>query len=181
MVYKLATILFLSTVLACGSQSPLSPDDPVGSGFLPSDAMVQPANWQEQLQYYQLQIDLVLQESKGSDDFASLYGGGSGSVSGDGTFIGEGNGLADLQGVGIVTGELTGTARIKGTEDINARGLDYVGTHNGYQEYDGAGYLTVTSDQAQEIEVIIDGDGWVIGAGTGIVLWSGEGWNFWYH
>jgi hypothetical protein len=176
-------LLVLPIVLGCDSQLPLSPVETSGhSGNSPETLLnSQGTDWGRQLAQYRRQIAGVLSLVKGSEDLSELLGGGNGSVSGDGTFIGEGNGNAKLEGVGIVTGELTGTALIEGTTDINISGLVYMGEGNGFRKYEGSGYFTATSEQAQEIEVEVSGDGWVIGAGTGIAMWSGQGWVFWYH
>lgn len=136
--------------------------------------------WDERLALYEDQIDAVKAEVDGVDDFSQLFGSGAGQVEGDGTFIGEGVGTATLTGVGIVTGEVTGIVNVRGTVEVSVAGLQYVGNKEGYESYSGAGWFTVTSDVGQQIEVVAEGDCWVVGAGTGMAFWSGEGWVFWY-
>ncbi|MGD9547822.1 MAG: hypothetical protein AB7V45_09795 [Candidatus Krumholzibacteriia bacterium] len=137
--------------------------------------------WNAKLAGYQAQVDQVKAEVEGVTDLREVFGEGSGEVAGDGTFIGDGVGTATLTGVGVVTGTVEGSFKVKGTRDVSVTGLVYQGKEAEYDRYAGFGYFTATSDVAQEIEVVVDGDCWVVGAGTGMVFWSGEGWAFWYH
>lgn len=170
-----ATIFILSVVsvagfAGCNSGQPTSAEKP-------SREQV----WQERLATYQGQIDQVKTEIEGVKNLSELFGQGAGNVQGDGTFVGDGIGTATLTGVGIVTGELSGTITVQGTTDIDSFGFEYLGNENGRDMYRGAGFFTATSDVGQQIEVVVEGDCWVIGAGTGVVFYSGEGWAFWYH
>jgi len=136
--------------------------------------------WANKLATYQGQIDEVRVETEGVKDFSDIFGPGSREVEGDGTFVGDGVGTATLTGVGIVTGEVDGIVQVQGTQDLDMSGFEFIGTDNGYDRYSGNGFFTATSDVGQRIEVIVEGDCWVIGAGTGMVFYSGEGWAFWY-
>jgi len=166
--------------LGCNTQLPLSSlgtdDAPVAVA-----ASVAPHGWDDMLAGYRQQAALLSQEVIGKSDLSRLFGRGQSSVSGNGTFLGEGIGTSTLEGVGVVTGEVQGMVMIQGTTDINVDGLQYAGEKKGFQVYKGSGFFTATSDIGQQIEVNVVADGWVIGAGTGIVLWSGDqGWVFWY-
>jgi hypothetical protein len=173
--------LFLG--LACDARLPLSPfqtDDTEGAAVaaVTPDA---PHGWDDKLAEYRRQAARLTREVTGKRDFSRLFGRGRNSVSGNGTFIGEGTGSSTLQGVGVVTGEVEGMVMIRGTTDINVDGLKYSGQKKGFEVYKGYGFFTATSDTGQKIEVVVVGDGWVVGAGTGIVFWSGDqGWVFWY-
>ena len=136
--------------------------------------------WQQTLETYHQQIRQVRAETDHVKDLREIYGAGAGTVSGDGTFIGEGTGTATLAGIGVVTGTVDGTLLIKGTEDIDLDGFTYLGRNGDYELFSGSGHFTATSDVHQRIEVIVAGGSRVIGAGTGIVFWSGEGMVFWY-
>ncbi len=179
-------VLFLALVaipviMGCNSQMPLSPEGTSESVENDSGAsyMLQ-STWSNQLQQYRQQTIRAFKDIKSGESLSDLYGPGQNSISGDGTFIGEGNGTTKLHGVGIVTGEVAGTVLIKDTDDINVTGLEYTGIYDTFKRYEGNGHFTATSDLAQTIQVNMLGDGWVIGAGTGIACWSGEGWAFWY-
>ena len=160
-------LLILTSFLlmaGCNSQEPVSLEQ----------------KWSNKLATYQDQIAQVRVETDGVKDFTEIFGPGAREVGGDGTFVGDGVGTATLTGVGIVTGEVNGTIQILGTQDLDMAGFEYLDSNNGYDRYRGDGFFTATSDVGQHIEVIVEGDCWVIGAGTGMVFFSGEGWAFWY-
>jgi hypothetical protein len=166
----LLSALSFAAFAGCNLQQPTSAERPSREQI-----------WQEKLATYESQIDQVRVEIEGVKNLAEIFGQGAGDVQGDGTFVGDGIGTATLSGVGIVTGELNGTVMVQGTTDVDAFGFEYLGNNNGRDMYRGAGFFTATSDAGQQIEVVVDGDCWVIGAGTGVVFYSGEGWAFWYH
>lgn len=146
------------------------------------DSVSPEERWGTRLDSFQTEIDDAAKDIAGVEDFSTVLGPSKTMVQGDGTFIGDGQGTANLAGVGIVTGEITeGIVKIQGTRDVDITGLERTGTEGDFTIYQGSGFFTATSDVAQHIEVIVDGDCWVIGSGTGMVLFSGNGWAFWYH
>lgn len=162
---RLLILFSLLAVAACSVQNPASLEE----------------KWAAKLAEYQAQIDDAAKDVAGVEDFSEVLGPGKKMVQGDGTFIGDGVGTANLAGVGVVTGEVDGIVKIQGTRDVDINGLELTGTQGDFDIYEGHGFFTATSDVAQHIEVIVDGDCWVIGSGTGMVLFSGDGWAFWYH
>jgi len=170
----------LPLVLGCDSQLPLSSTGLSETGDPGSD-YEQMSSWIPQLAEYKNQIAEALEEIEDIEDYSGIYGRGKKTISGTGTFYGEGVGIAKLEGVGIISGSIEGSILVRGTEYIIIDGLEFITEENGYKRYHGTGHFTATSDLAQYIEVVVQGDGWVLGAGTGMVTWSAVGWAFWYH
>ena len=144
-MYRTPLLLLLPAllfVLGCNTQLPLSPlgtDDAPGTSEVAVAAPVAPHGWDDKLAGYRQQAALLSQEILGKSDLSRLFGRGQNSVSGNGTFVGEGVGVSTLAGVGVVTGGVDGMVMIQGTTDINVDGREEAGWKKGFDVYQGSG------------------------------------------